>query len=216
MINLRLRTQFPPANSESHRQPGCLLNCIFSFLCAFHPNCHTEGNRNNFQCFLGGAKKAMLPIFSSFLSQRNQGWAQKGDKQLGISRDFVNSPVGVREVAVYAADLRCPETAAMLWGRWLFSVTVRLWATGLQMKQGEEGCSLYRFKALLPYRACLLLWWGRGKKQQWINRQRAADNSVENTVAHFPAVCEFIRPHAVPLVISKSMHLIWCRCINSV
>lgn len=46
------------------------------------------------------------------------------------------------------------------------------------------------------------------KKQQWINRQRAADNSVENTVALFPAVCEFIWPHAVPLVISKYMQLI--------
>lgn len=54
------------------------------------------------------------------------------------------------------------------------------------------------------------------KRQQWINRQRAADNSVENTGALFPAVCEFIRPHAVPLVISKYMQLIWCRCINSV
>lgn len=46
------------------------------------------------------------------------------------------------------------------------------------------------------------------EKQQWINRQRAADNSVENTVALFPAVCEFIKPHAVPLVISKYMQLI--------
>lgn len=46
------------------------------------------------------------------------------------------------------------------------------------------------------------------KKQRWINRQRAADNSVENTVPLFPAVCEFIKPHAVPLVISKYMQLI--------
>lgn len=36
-----------------------------------------------------------------------------------------------------------------------------------------------------------------GKKQQWMNRQRAADNSAGSTVTLFPAVCEFIRPHAV-------------------
>ncbi len=77
------------------------------------------------------------------------------------------------------------------------------------MKQGEEGCSLYRFKApisLLGMSAAVVR--QREKKQQWINRQRAGDNSVENTVALFPAVCEFIRPHAVPLVISKYMQLI--------
>lgn len=47
-----------------------------------------------------------------------------------------------------------------------------------------------------------------GVERQWINRQKAADNSVENTVALFPAVCEFIRLHAVPLAISKYMQLI--------
>lgn len=64
----------------------------------------------------GWGNKAMLPIFPSFfLSQHNRAVSTKGGgKRLGISRDFVNSPVGVREVAAYAADLRCPETAATL------------------------------------------------------------------------------------------------------
>lgn len=146
------------------------------------------------------------------------GWAQKGDKRFGIRHDFVNSPVGAWKVAVHVADLHCPETAAMLWGRWLFSVTVRLWATGLQRKHGEEGREAFiDSRPLLLYRACLLLLWGRGKKknQQWINRQRTADNSVENTVAHFPAFYEFIRLHAVSPVISRSMQPIWSSCINS-
>lgn len=79
------------------------------------------------------------------------------------------------------------------------------------MKQREEGCSLYRFKAPLFFAVLGMsaaVARRRGGERQWINRQKAADNSVENTVALFPAVCEFIRLHAVPLAISKYMQLI--------
>lgn len=63
-----------------------------------------------------GGWGSSIPLFfpTSFLAWHNQGCAQKGDKWLGISCDFLNSPVGAREVGVHAADRRCPETAAVL------------------------------------------------------------------------------------------------------
>lgn len=39
--------------------------------------------------------------------------------------------------------------------------------------------SFFRFKALLPEHVCCC---GEGKKQQWINGHRAADNSVERAL----------------------------------
>lgn len=71
---------------------------------------------------------------------------------------------------------------------------------------GEEGCSLYRFKvplSLLGMSAAVLR-----QIKEAVDKQRAADNSTEKTAMLNPAVCEFIRPHAVPLVISKYMQLV--------
>lgn len=77
------------------------------------------------------------------------------------------------------------------------------------MKQGEEGGCLYTFKAPVALLAMSGGAVARQKEKQYrINRQRAADNMAENTVALFPAVCEFIMSHAGPLVISKCMQLI--------
>ena len=137
--------------ADFHSCGACLLNCVLFIFCVLFTKIATLRVTKIIFSVSSGGEKSYTPHFLIFffllLPRLNQGWAQKGDKRLSISRDFLNSPVGAREVGVHAADRRGPETAAMLWGRWLFSATVRLWATGLQMKQGEEGCSLYRFKA---------------------------------------------------------------------
>lgn len=75
------------------------------------------------------------------------------------------------------------------------------------MKKGEEGCSFYRLEA--PVASPSMSAAGaRRRIKAAMDKQRAAHNSAENTVALSPAVCEFIRPHAVPLVIYKCMQLI--------
>ena len=82
--------------------------------------------------------------------------------------------------------------------------------------RGGGPWSLYRFKApiaLLSMSATVV--GQREKKQQWINRQRTADNSVENSVAHFPAFYEFIIPRAVSPVILTSMQPVWSYHIHS-
>lgn len=115
--------------ADSHSCRACLLNCVLFTFCVLSAKIATlRVTEIIFSISSGGGGKAVLSFFPpvSFLLQRDQGWAQKGDKRLSISRDFLNSPVGVREVGVHAADRHCPETAAMLWGRWLFSATVRL------------------------------------------------------------------------------------------
>ena len=139
-------SKFRKPQADFHSCSACLLNWVLFILCGLFTKIATL--RVTELCFSvsSGGEKRYTPISFLFCLDE-QWWVLKRDKQLRISRDFLNSPVGVREVGVHAADRRCPETSAMLWGRWLFSATVRLWATGLQMKQGEEGCCLYRFNA---------------------------------------------------------------------
>lgn len=163
----------------------------------------------------GGGKQYSI-FCIPFIHSTTKGKHKSQTKQLCISRDFLNSPVVEREVGVHTADQRSPETAAMLWVRWLFSSKFWLRCTGLQMKQREEGRSFCRLKAPVSLLGMSAIVARLREIKEAVDKQRAADNSTENTATLYPAVCEFIRPHAEPLVISKYMQLIWCRCVNSV
>lgn len=148
--NLIFPSKLRKPQAHSHSCRACLLNCVlFNFLC-YSPKFPHRGLQKSFSVFPQGGGEAVFPFFfpTSFLAWHNQGCAQKGDKWLGISCDFLNSPVGAREVGVHAADRRCPETAAVLWMRWLFSETVRLWATGLQMKRRGGGMQPLQIQGL--------------------------------------------------------------------
>lgn len=149
--------------ADFHSCSACLLNCVLFIFCVLFTKIATlRVTEIIFSVSSGGGKNAILTIFSLlFCRVDNQGWAQKGDKQLSISRDFLNSPVGAREVGVHAADRRCPETAATLWGRWLFSATVRLWATGpANETEGRRDAALTDSRPLISQTGHVCRCWG--------------------------------------------------------
>lgn len=198
--NLIFPSKLRKPQAHSHSCRACLLNCVlFNFLC-YSPKFPHRGLQKSFSVFPQGGGEAVFPFFSPLPFWR------------GTTR------------GVHKRETNGSVSAAISWiAQWERGKSGCMQRIGVALKQqpccegdgfslrqsdceprvckwngGEEGCSLYRFKAsvALPGMSAAAVR-QRGKKKQWINRQRAADNSAGNTVTLFPAVCEFIRPHAV-------------------
>lgn len=168
--------KFTKPRADSHSCRASLLDSLISFFGVPFTPFHTEGYKNNFQCFLGGRKKALFLIFfNSFLTQHDAAGSTKGRQTAPYQPGFAEKPSGSEGFEVCRANRRWPETAAILRGRWLFCLIV--WLLAMKMKSSSNW---------VEARVALLgLWWGGGSR----NRQEAADNSTENTAKPFFSCC---------------------------